>query len=42
VTALKDTQSYPTGINVSDEEMAALPIVRASFHGEWNYTIQPE
>jgi hypothetical protein len=42
VTALKDTQSYPTGINVSDEEMAALPIVRASFHREWNYTIQPE
>jgi hypothetical protein len=42
VTALKDTHHYPTGIKVSDDEMAALHIVRASFHGEWNYTIQPE
>ena len=42
VTALKDTHRYPTGIKVSDDEMAALHIVRASFHGEWNYTIQPE
>lgn len=42
VTAVKDTQSYPTGIKVSDEEMAALHLLRDSFHGEWNYTIQPE
>jgi transposase len=42
VTAVKDTNSYPTGIKVSDDEMAALSIVRNSFHGEWNYTIQPQ
>jgi transposase len=42
VTAIKDTQSYPTGIKVSDDEMAALHISRNPFHGEWNYTIQPE
>jgi DNA-binding phage protein len=42
VTAIKDTQSYPTGIKVSDDEMAALHIIRNPFHGEWNYTIQPE
>lgn len=42
VTAIKDTQSYPTGIKVSDDEMAALHLIRDPFHGEWNYTIQPE
>jgi len=36
-----DTDLYPKGIVVSDEEMAALNIVRAEFHGEWNYTIRP-
>src|ERR1700690_885602 len=36
-----DTNLYPKGIVVSDEEMAALNILRAEFHGEWNYTIQP-
>lgn len=42
VTALKDTNTYPTGIKVSDNEMAALSIVRDPFHGEWNYIIQPQ
>ena len=36
-----DTNLYPKGIVVSDEEMAALNIVRTEFHGEWNYTIRP-
>jgi hypothetical protein len=36
-----DTNLYPKGIVVSDEEMAALNILRAEFHGEWNYTIKP-
>ncbi len=36
-----DRATYPTGIAVSDEEMDALNIVRAAFHGEWNYTIRP-
>ena len=42
VTAVKDTNSYPIGITVSDEDMAALKITRNPFHGEWNYTIQPQ
>jgi transposase len=42
VMALKDSNSYPTGLKVSDEEFAALNIVREPFHGEWNYTIQPQ
>jgi len=36
-----DTNLYPKGIVVSDEEMALINIVRAEFHGEWNYTIRP-
>jgi hypothetical protein len=36
-----DDNVYPKGIVVSDEEMAAINIVRADFHGEWNYTIKP-
>jgi transposase len=42
VTALKDSNTYPTGIKVSDEELAALNLSRDSFHGEWNYTIRPQ
>ena len=36
-----DTGRYPSGIVVSDAEMATLNIKRAEFHGEWNYTISP-
>jgi hypothetical protein len=36
-----DTGQYPKGIVVSDDEMAAVNIKRAEFHGEWNYTISP-
>ncbi len=41
VTAVKDATIYPTGIKVSDEEMAQINMTRAPFHGEWNYTIRP-
>jgi hypothetical protein len=36
-----DTQLYPKGVKVSDEQMARLNITRHPFHGEWNYTISP-
>jgi hypothetical protein len=39
VTVVKDANIYPTGLKVSDEEMAALNISRDPFHGDWNYTI---
>jgi transposase len=42
VTAVKDSHTYPTGLKVSDEELAALNLSRDSFHGEWNYTIKPQ
>jgi hypothetical protein len=41
VTSVLDTNSYPRGIKVSDEEMTALRIERDPFHGDWNYTILP-
>ena len=37
-----DTNPYPTGIQVSDDELAALPITRHRFHGDWNYTLHPQ
>lgn len=42
VTAIKDSQTYPTGLKVSDEELAGLNLVRDAFHGDWNYTIKPQ
>jgi len=42
VTAVKDSHIYPTGIKVSDQDMAALNIMREPFHGDWNYTIRPQ
>jgi hypothetical protein len=41
VRAALDSSNYDTGITVSDEELAALRLTRAKFHGEWNYTIKP-
>lgn len=41
VTAIKDSNTYPTGIKVTDEEVAALNLSTDPFHGEWNYTIKP-
>jgi Rhodopirellula transposase DDE domain len=41
VRAALDTNPYPTGIEVSDEEFAAVNIRAAKFHGDWNYTISP-
>ena len=34
--------AYRNGIKVSDEELAAIKLEKASFHGEWNYTIAPK
>jgi hypothetical protein len=42
IQAELDTNTYPTGIKVTDEELAAVKIKRHSFHGEWNYTISPQ
>jgi hypothetical protein len=41
IEAALDTNIYPKGIEVSDEEMAGVRIKRDKFHGDWNYTISP-
>jgi len=41
IQAALDTHEYPLGIRISDEELAAVQIKPAQFHGEWNYTITP-
>jgi hypothetical protein len=41
VRAAVDTNAYETGIEVSDEQLAAVKLTPAKFHGEWNYTIRP-
>ena len=42
IRAALDTRRYPTGIKISDEQMAALNIKQANFHGEWNYMLSPK
>src|SRR5690349_17835197 len=42
VTALKDSNVYPTGLKVTEEELATLNLLSDAFHGEWNYTIGPQ
>jgi hypothetical protein len=41
INAELDTNSYRTGLKVTDEEFATVKIKKAKFHGEWNYTISP-
>ncbi|MFC9915840.1 ISAzo13 family transposase [Streptomyces sp. NPDC127197] len=41
VEAALDTGDYPTGIAISKERFAALPLERHAVHGSWNYTLHP-
>jgi hypothetical protein len=41
VRGARDTNTYPTGIKVPDEEFTHLNLVRDEVPGEWNYPIQP-
>jgi hypothetical protein len=41
VRAELDTATYPPGVKISNEQMAALPIHRHDWHGDWNYTLHP-
>ncbi|MFF5781645.1 ISAzo13 family transposase [Streptomyces virginiae] len=41
VAAELDTNVYPTGVTIGDAEMAALPLTRHAFHGDWNYVLHP-
>ena len=41
VRAELDPAPYPTGIKVSDPELAAVQLQPDDFHGDWNYAITP-
>ncbi|MBR3316577.1 MAG: hypothetical protein IKG21_01990 [Atopobiaceae bacterium] len=41
VECAMDTNEYPNGIRVADEEIASLALERDLWHGEWNYLISP-
>jgi len=36
-----DTNTYPAGLKVSDQQMAELQLKRDKFHGDWNYSLLP-
>ncbi len=36
-----DTNAYPAGRKVTDDELASVRLQRDSFHGDWNYTVLP-
>jgi Rhodopirellula transposase DDE domain len=42
IKAELDRETYPTGIKVTDEQLAAVNMTPDTFHGEWNYSIHPE
>jgi len=41
VQAEADERTYPTGVAVSDKQLAAVRLEPHAFHGEWNYTVRP-
>ena len=41
IKAQLDSGVYPTGLKVSDQQLATVNLRPASFHGEWNYSIWP-
>ena len=41
VRAALDTTTYPTGLKVSDAQLAKVRCTPAEFHGEWNDIIRP-
>jgi hypothetical protein len=40
IQADRDEGYYPVGVKISNKELAAVPLARHEFHGEWNYTIR--
>ena len=41
IRAELDRGIYPTGIKITDAELAKLNLKLAAFHGDWNYTLLP-
>ena len=41
IRAALDRGHYPTGVAIAADELAAVNLKRADFHGDWNYAIYP-
>jgi hypothetical protein len=41
IRAALDTKKYPAGVKVTPEQLKSGRLKTDSFHGEWNYTIEP-
>jgi hypothetical protein len=41
IYARLDEDTYERGIEVTDDQLAAVNIIRHAFHGDWNYTVIP-
>jgi len=41
IYAQLDKVEYPKGIKVTDQQLAEVHLTRDTFHGDWNYTINP-
>jgi hypothetical protein len=42
IQAELDTNTYAKGIKVTDTELNNINLIKADFHGEWNYSILPK
>jgi Rhodopirellula transposase DDE domain len=42
IQSVLDENSYPTGREVTAQQLEGLSMKQDKFHGEWNYTIQPK
>ena len=42
VKAKLDSGNYPTGVEISKEQMNRLKLVRHEFQGDWNYELRPQ
>ena len=42
IRAELDRGKYPTGIKISNSELAMLNLKLDSFHGDWNYSVMPK
>src|SRR5258708_34436073 len=41
VRAKLDTNKYPSGVKITNQELAAVSLLPDKFHGAWTYTIRP-
>ena len=39
IMAADDPNWYPTGVKITDAQLAAVPLVPHEWHGDWNYTV---